>query len=99
MGDRRFETRHPASEPVEVCWPAAAENRPADQQQTGTLRDVSRSGARFYLDVPVPINSSVLATIRGEQVVASVRFCIRKAPGFLIGIEFEPEYQGKVKTR
>ncbi|MBZ5601737.1 MAG: PilZ domain-containing protein [Acidobacteriia bacterium] len=95
MGDRRFETRRPALEPVALVWTAAA----AEHQDTGTLRDVSRSGARIHLEHPVPVNTSVRATIRGVAVTAQVRSCARKAPGFIIGLEFDPEFQGKVRTR
>ena len=97
MGDRRFEKRHAASEPVEIVWPAEGESN--THQAVGTLRDVSRSGARLYLEKPVPLNTSLRATIRGVALTATVRSCTRKAPFFVIGIEFDPQFQGRVKTR
>jgi hypothetical protein len=96
MRDRRFELRQAANEQVELSWPGDAG---VDQACTGILHNVSVSGSAIWLERPIPTNTKVRASIRGATVNASVRSCARSKSGFMVGIEFDPEFQGSVRTK
>jgi hypothetical protein len=96
MRDRRFESRQAASEQVELSWPG---DTGVDQACTGILQNVSVSGSAVWLERPIPTNTKVRASIRGVSVTASVRSCVRSKSGFMLGIEFDPEFQGAVRTK
>jgi hypothetical protein len=96
MRDRRFESRQAANEPVELSWPG---DSGVDHSGTGVLHNVSVSGAAVWLDRPIATNTKARVTIRGVTVTAAVRSCTRSRSGFMIGIEFDPEFQGAVRTK
>jgi hypothetical protein len=96
MRDRRFEPRHPTNEQVGVSW---RDETGVDQACTGILMDVSRSGARVRLERPVRAKAAVRVVIRDKELSGSVKSCVRARAGFLLGLEFDPEFQGIVTAR
>jgi len=95
MRDRRDEPRHPSGEHVEVCW---SDDAGVDQSCTGVLQDFSRSGARIRFDRPVRTKTKVRLTIGAKVLRGAVRSCVRLQSGYMLGIEFDPEYQGILKA-
>jgi hypothetical protein len=93
VGDRRIGSRFSADEEVEVFVPDASGN----ETRTGTLRDLSRSGARIRLEHAIPLNTAIRIKIRDQQLNASVRSCARMPGGFGVGIEFESEFEGPLR--
>jgi hypothetical protein len=96
MPDRRFEPRHPVSEPVELSWSTDSDTH---ETCSGVLNDLSRSGARIRLIRTVRLNTAVRITIRGEELGATVSSCVRAYPGYAIGIEFNTPYPGTITPR
>ena len=96
MQDRRLERRDDASEPVEVSWTSDTE---VEQTCAGTLRDVSKSGARIRLDRPIRLKTAVKITVRDKEIRARVLSCVRVQSEFRVGVEFDPESQGALKSR
>ena len=63
-------------------------------QATGTVRDVSSSGASVRVERPVPVAAEVVVIARGKELRASVRACSRTVDGFVVGVEFDDASQG-----
>jgi hypothetical protein len=91
MRDRRFEPRFSAAQQVRLSWP--------DGAASGTLLDLSRSGARVGLDQPVRINTAVRLTLDQTEASAQVRSCVKESTGYVLGVEFDPECQGVLKRK
>jgi len=90
MRDRRFEPRHTANDPVEVSWPGGT--------GSGILRDYSRSGARIEMEHPVKVGTEAHIKVRGLELAGQIRSCVRtQTAAHLLGIEFDPEFQGKIR--
>jgi hypothetical protein len=95
MGDRRFEIRNPANEQVELC---GLDESGANRTWTGTLHDLSKSGARIRLDRTIKINTKLRVKIREQELGAVIRSCAKTPSAYMLGIEFDSEYQGPTKT-
>jgi hypothetical protein len=95
MRDRRFESRHAVSEAVELHWMEAA----ANAHCTGQLCDLSISGARIQVERPIRVQTPIRFTLQERELRGKVRNCSRHQAEYMLGIEFDPEYQGIVKAR
>lgn len=93
-GDRRIEGRYAANEEVELIVPGAS----GRETRGGTLRDLSRSGARVRMERAIPINTAIRIKIRDRELNARVRSCARMPGGYAVGIEFENEFEGPLRT-
>ena len=91
-GDRRIGSRFPAHEEVEV----AVRETPSEIR-TGTLRDLSRSGARIRLDHSIPVNAAIGVKIRDQQLKATVLSCKGLEGGYELGVEFDREFEGPLR--
>jgi hypothetical protein len=91
MGDRRFDARLALTENVELQWRGALG---PDVRSSGLMLDLSMSGARIRLDRPVAMKTAVTVIVKGREIPATVRYCIRAKTAFIAGVEFQPEYQG-----
>ncbi|HWZ30686.1 MAG TPA: PilZ domain-containing protein [Bryobacteraceae bacterium] len=96
MRDRRFEPRHPTYENIEIGW---AGDAGVDQKCPGVLRDLSRSGARIQLDRPIRLQTPLRIGIRDMELRGRVASCVLVESTYMVGVEFDPEFQGKIKTR
>jgi hypothetical protein len=94
MRDRRFELRHVTNQPVELRWTGADGS---DQGCAGTMRDFSRSGARIELDRPVPVQTAVQVALGEQKLGTRIASCVRAKAAYLVGVEFDPEFQGVIK--
>jgi hypothetical protein len=95
MRDRRFEPRHVVTETVELHWTEPT----ANLQCTGQLCDLSISGARVQIQRPIQVLTPITVTVRERDLRGKVRNCSRHQAEYMLGIEFDPEYQGVVKAR
>jgi len=89
-GDRRFEPRHAANEPVEISW---IDSTGAEKKCAGTLRDRSVSGARIRVERPIQVQTPIRIRVRDKELTARVRSCVRSLAGLVIGVEFDAEHQ------
>jgi hypothetical protein len=96
MRDRRFEPRHETNEPVELFW---SDSSGADQAGAANLRDLSRSGASVQSKHPIPVRIPLRISIRDQVLKAQVRSCVRTPSGYLVGVLFDPEFQGRIKAK
>ena len=78
-----------AHDPVEISWTGGA--------ASGVLRDFSRSGLRAELEDAIKIGTEARISVRGQELRAVVRSCVRAASGHLVGVEFDTEDCGKLK--
>jgi hypothetical protein len=85
LGDRRFQQRRRATQPVELRWQDTALR---SVQATGQIEDVSASGARIFLRRPIHLKSVVTMNYGGRTLEGSVRYCTRQSGGFVVGVEF-----------
>ncbi len=91
MRDRRFDARWTIDESVDLRWQDASG---ATLKGTGMMQDLSASGARVRVTHSIPVQSPLVVAFNGKEVLATVRYCVRKHGEFVAGIEFLPEYQG-----
>jgi hypothetical protein len=96
MNDRRYEPRRDSREPIELHW---ADGAGPEETCTGLLRDVSRSGAGIQLARPVRLQTLVRLTVRNTELKARVKSCIRAGSKFVLGLQFEPEFQGILQEK
>jgi hypothetical protein len=86
--ERRREPRFPTNEPVQVCILEARSERVA-----GTILDISRSGLR--VEVRVPVSKTVhLEIILPNQVIifGETRYCRRHAGAYQVGVSIDDVY-------
>jgi hypothetical protein len=95
MRNRRFESRHVVSEAVELHWTEPA----ANLQCTGQLCDLSISGARIQIERPIRVQTPIRFTLQERELRGTVRYCSRHQAEYMLGIEFDAEYQGVVKAK
>ncbi len=86
MRERRSEVRMLCADLVEVCW-EDEEHQP--QQATAVLEDISRAGACLQFEVPLPTGTSVRIACGGEHLQATVRYCVYREIGYVVGVQFE----------
>jgi hypothetical protein len=91
MRDRRDESRDPTREPVELRWSDAGG---IERRCLGLLRELSRSGARIQSERAVQLQNTVRILVRGSEHLARVRSCVRAERSYMLGLEFDPEFQG-----
>src|ERR1051325_7028652 len=65
LGDRRFQQRRRATQPVELRWQDTAVR---SVQATGQIEDVSASGARIFLRRPIHLKSVVTMNYGGRTL-------------------------------
>lgn len=80
--ERRREPRYPCNDPVKVRVISKGGPRfPA------TVLEVSRSGLRLELDIPIAKGSDIEVTVRGHVVIfGEIRYCRRTGDSFHAGI-------------
>jgi len=78
-------------ESVDLKWQDASG---APLKGVGTMQDLSASGARIRVSHSIPVQAALAVAFNGKEVIATVRYCVRKHGEFVAGIEFLPEYQG-----
>ena len=88
MKDRRFDTRLLCSELVSVSWVA---NGGRVRRDTGSLDDISESGACLQLEQAVPEEARITLKLGKHEVTGSVRYCVLKDLGYFVGVEFDPD--------
>lgn len=86
MGDRRFATRVPCTDSVDLRW----------QDQSGQTRhgaaqlaDISASGASLRVEQPLQVGITLLLVYRNEEFPAKVKYCLKRGSAYLMGIEFQ----------
>jgi ribosomal protein L15E len=87
MGDRRFAIRLPRADQVDLCWEDQAGQT---QQSLAELADISRSGASVRSERPLRIGSALSLKYQNEDFPCTVKHCVRRGTGYLLGIEFQP---------
>lgn len=94
MRDRRFEPRQAVTETVELHWTEPA----ASLQCAGQVCELSISGARIRVPRPIRVQTRIRLALRGRELQGKVRYCTREEAEYMLGIEFDPEYHGVVKS-
>jgi hypothetical protein len=88
LQDKRREVRYPTYEHVEVCLLEMA-----GEKTPGVLRDVSRSGLRVDLGVPVTTGARIRVSIRDQVIVfAEARYCRKTRDTYRVGARIEAMY-------
>ena len=79
--ERRREKRYATCEPVDVCLLNMNE-----MHLSGTLRDISKSGLRIEVDVPVKAGDRMEVVLQGKAVIfAEVRYCRQTGGSYQVG--------------
>jgi hypothetical protein len=96
MGDRRFAMRLPRADQVDLCWQDQAGQI---QQTIAELADISRSGASVRSERPLRIGSALSLKYQDQDFPCTVRHCVRRGAGYLLGIEFTPGHRWAPRAR
>jgi ribosomal protein L15E len=96
MGDRRFAIRIPRADHVDLYWQDQAGQT---QQGVAQLADISRSGACVRAERPLRIGSALSLKYQNEDFPGTVRHCVRRGTGYLLGIEFQPGHRWSPQPR
>ena len=85
MKDSRRHRRFPWFGPVQISWDEGRERR----YSRGRCTDVSESGLRLKLPVPVAPMTEILLSTERIRITgpARVRYCARYGSRYLIGVE------------
>jgi hypothetical protein len=95
MRDRRYDLRRKANESVEIHWP---EPGGPEIAATGVLKDISRTGARIQMERPIRVQTAIRMAFRDLSLNARVTSCVRVQSTYLLGVEFDTEFQGLSKS-
>jgi len=82
--DRRSEHRFLCSEAVLVSWATDG----VRHKDHGNLEDISASGCRLLMEVPISKSTSVEIRCRDHEFRGVVRYCRSTEIGFDIGVQF-----------
>jgi PilZ domain len=89
--ERRREARYATCEAVEVCI-LDVESQP----QRGILRDVSRSGLRIELSLPLGAGAHLEVVLVDRAIIfGEARYCRRSAHAYQVGVVIEDIYYPK----
>lgn len=92
--ERRYEPRRRVDEAVELRWEDGD-----GQSGAGTLREASFSGASVQTSRPIRVSTQVRISMQGQVLTGRVMHCVRQGSEFVIGLELDPESQGRIKRR
>ena len=82
--ERRQEPRHSISRPVKVTVLG-----PSGLESDGQLLNLSSRGAAILLDRELPCDSAVRVDIDNALLLGEVRWCLREAASFTVGVSVE----------
>lgn len=85
--EKRREHRYVTCDPVNVVLLDSA-----GLPVSGVLRDVSKSGFRVEIDLPVHRGDRLKLTLRGQIIFAVARYCRRTADTYQVGASIERIY-------
>ncbi len=91
MPSNKKERRRSRRDPLTASVPVLFGSSPEEEQVAhANLLDVSATGARFRLMVPVPVGGWLMFNHHKIQISGrgTVRFCRRAKGGYEIGVEF-----------
>jgi hypothetical protein len=95
MHERRMEVRMLSSDMVTVWW---KDKKGRTQSVTGLLEDISRSGACFQLETPVPLGVEIEWRTPKQKFTGRVRYCVYREIGYFVGLEFDPKSRWSKKA-
>ena len=73
---------------VEVRWEDQKTGRTLCT--TANLDDISRSGACFLVDSPIPVKTPLRIAHPGGELAGKVVYCHLREVGYVTGVEFDP---------
>jgi PilZ domain len=85
--DKRTETRVLCSQLVAVKW---TDSEGSAQDCLANLEDISTSGACLQSERPISVKTRVRIAYGGGHLSGTVRYCVYRAVGYFLGIQFDP---------
>lgn len=77
---------------MQVRWSSPSGGRRAE---VGIIEDFSSDGASLFLGVPVPPQTGVALDAEARTFHGVVRHCAAHPNGYVVGVEFDPEFEGE----
>jgi hypothetical protein len=87
MKEKRRDKRLLCAELVQVKFRAESGRQ---QHRVANLEDISTTGLCLQSETRIPDDTKVIVNYGGGEFAGTVRYCVFREIGFLIGIEFDP---------
>ena len=87
MAERRSEIRMLCADMVDVVW---TDLEGVSRRGTALLEDISSSGACLQFEFRVPVGCTIRFVCKGEELEATVRYCVYREIGYFVGVVFAP---------
>ncbi len=87
MAERRIEPRLMCADLVDIEWQGANGH---GGRSVANLEDISAVGACLQLDNEIPLRAVIRITVKKNEYVGEVRYCVFREFGYFIGVQFEP---------
>jgi hypothetical protein len=95
MLERRNQERMLTGERVQVQW---KDQLGQTLEVVANLEDISLSGACIQLDRPIPLRTALRLTYQKTELTGTVRHCVLREIGYVLGIEFDPGSQWSARN-
>jgi hypothetical protein len=86
MQDRRYGTRLARADSVDLRWQVQGGEI---QHCVALLADISNTGASVQSERPMGIGSTLSINYQNADLPGTVKHCVKRGAGYVLGIEFQ----------